>query len=227
MEEKRKGDAWKRQRNFKKDNIVSITPEQMLKITQDITNVTMRTLVALLYITGCRVSELIRYERLFYEKEEYLDADGKKRKRTLWRTRRVVESLPGIKKNQLRYEDSHELTYLVITTRNLKNRHTHEKTIPLNCSRPINQGFLQIIDDYIETLSDEDEMFPYTRPQIEYKLKKFLPFNIHYIRDIRATHLYVLYDLKEEELKRAMGWTDSRPASRYVAMRWTDFAEKT
>lgn len=213
---------------YKKANIVSISPEKMLEITLSIDNLTMRALVALLYITGCRISELIRYEKLWFEREEYIDEiTGKKRKKVLWKTRKIIDSLPSIKRNQLRYEERNDKLYLIITARNLKNRFNHEKIIPFAAERLINQEFLKIIDDYTETLESNDEMFPYTRPQIEYKLKKLLPFNIHYIRDIRATHLYVLCNLKEEELKRVMGWTDLRPADRYVNLRWEDFAYKT
>jgi integrase len=226
--EKPQKNAWTRQREFKKANIVSITPEKMLQITKAIDNLTLRSLVALLYITGCRISELVRYEKLWFEKEEYIDEiTGKKRKRVLWKTRKVIERLPSIKRNQLRYESRGEDLFLVITVRNLKNRKNHEKTIPFAVARPINQEFLKIIDAYTETIESDDEMFPYTRPQIEYRLKKELPFNIHYIRDIRATHLYVLCNLKEEELKRNMGWSDLRMADRYVALRWEDFAYKT
>jgi len=226
--EKPQKNAWKRQKEFKKANIVCITPERMLQITKSIENLTLRSLVALLYITGCRVSEIVRYEKLWFEREEYIDEiTGKKKKRVLWKTRKVVASLPSIKRNQIRYEDRGDRTFLVITVRNLKNRKTNEKSIPFSTSRTINQEFLKIIDDYTETLGSDDEMFPYSRPQIEYKLKKLLPFNIHYIRDIRATHLYVLCNLKEEELKRAMGWSDLRPADRYVNLRWEDFASKT
>jgi len=221
-------ESWSRQRNYKRDNIVSISPEEMLRLTKEIKDFTMKSLVALLYITGCRISELVRYEKLWFEREEYIDeVTGKTKKRILWKTRKVIESLPSIKRNQLRYEERNDKLYLIITVRNLKNRQSHNKTIPFAVDRLINQGFLKIIDDYTETLQPNDEMFPYSRPQVEHRLKELLPFNIHYIRDIRATHLYVLCNLKEEELKRAMGWSDTRMTERYVRLKWEDFAYKT
>jgi len=219
--------SWERQKKFKKVNVVSITPEEMFMIVQSIKDRTLQALVALLYITGCRISELIRYERLQFDTVEYIDDKGKKRKKILWKTKKIIESLPSIKKGQLEYKETNNEMYLISTVRNLKNRISHVKIIPFSCNRPINKKFLDIINNFIEGKTNDTELFPYRRSEIEYSLRKILPFNIHFIRDIRATHLYVTYDMKEEELKRVMGWTDTRPAGRYVDLKWHDYASKT
>ena len=220
-------EQWKRQRLYKKGTEPIVpTPEEIYNMIKSIKDEPFRCLCAILYLSGCRISELVRYEKLQFQKQEYTDDKGKTKHRVLWKTKTIIESHPSICKKQLQFVMDEYISVLLISTRNLKNRERHTKDVPINLSKKENIEFVDIINPYITKLGPGDELFPFNRPQAEYMSKKWLPFNLHFLRDLRATNLSKIDDLNTSELQKVFGWTDGRPAAKYIMLKWRDLVKK-
>ena len=218
--------TWKRQRPFKIDPSKRLSPEEVYLMASQMSDPCLKSLFALTYISGCRISELIRYDKLHFDTETYTNEKGKIRTRYLWKSKQIIESHPSILKKQLQFVMEEDTPVLLISIRNLKNRTRHIKEIPINLSKEWNIKFVEIIKEYISSKQPDEELFPLSRNQVEYRFRK-LPFNLHYLRDLRATHYAVFNDMSEGQLTRIMGWTDSRPASTYIQYKWKDLVKKT
>lgn len=224
--EKETQPMWKRQRPYKNNPEKRLTQEEVYLLAEQIGDKQLKTLFVLIYLCGCRISELVRYEKLHFDTEKYVDEKGKERTRYLWKTRQVIDTQPSIKKRQIEFVSEGEMPILLVKVRNLKNKKKHTKDIPINLSRDWNSRMIELIKPYLDSKLPDDELFPFDRARAEYLLRK-LPFNIHYLRDLRATHFVVINDMAENQLARIMGWSDSRPASTYVQYRWRDLVGKT
>jgi hypothetical protein len=109
---------------------------------------------------------------------------------------------------------------VLIHLRNEKHRKVHQKTIPLPIDLEETSIIYAAIKEYINSIGQEDELFPFGY-QYGYRLLKPY-FNPHWFRHVRATHLITSYGFSESQLRNMMGWSDSRPAGIYVSMDWRD-----
>jgi len=188
--------AWYKQRFLKEEKIPTI--QDMIEIAESIRYDRDRALFILLYLTGCRIRELVR----------------KKDKVTgRWRK--------SIIKNDIQLTERNGRKILLINLRNQKNRERKRKDIPIPLDIKENALFFNMLTDYINSLGNESELFPMSY-QNAYLVVSKLGFNPHFIRHIRLTHLVTKYGFKEHQLRIYAGWTDSRPAKNYLEMVWED-----
>lgn len=215
--------AWRRQRQLKQkyalDEVPSIDElDQMLervvygKQNQVLQTLQARALFALYYLTGCRLSEILRTPKL---RKQKLD----KKTGVLYHWKDDHDYL-GIRKNQIDtgLEGGRLCLYIRTENRKNKNRGSKKQPIPMEFEEPLVKHLLR----YNKKLSKNALLFNFSARRAEQIIAEAFNYNIHFIRHIRATHLVSLYDFNEQMLIRFMGWTDGRPAKFYMELRTQD-----
>jgi site-specific recombinase XerD len=92
----------------------------------------------------------------------------------------------------------------------------------------INKELIDNILTYIKryALKDDDYLFELHRMTAYRICKKWMGFNIHFLRHCRLTHLVVVNGFNASELQSWTGWTNINPASIYVHLNWRDVIGK-
>jgi len=138
----------------------------------------------------------------------------------LYLTAGRVSEIEGLTKNKLRIEFIDELPALFIRIINRKNRtkKTKKLVIPIEFEMDIYKH----IETYLNTLQEEDVLFPFTKRRAIQIINETIGFNAHFIRHIRLTHLITSYDFKEYNLIKFAGWADGRPGKDYIELNIKD-----
>ena len=189
-----------------------------------------KALIASLYLCGCRVEELVKYiiernphkikttkRRVFEEGHELIYVE---------RTpdpimKRMMRGFPVIKDQFEIWEDK----IIVTNVRCLKNRKVHSvRNIPIVVNR-MEQPFIDVILDYLDTLEDDTPLFNFSRTYA-YKICSRVELFPHYLIHLRCTHLATDYGFTDMQLMKFRGWTDTRPAKVYTHLNVDDLVEK-
>lgn len=171
------------------------TIQEIIDIAASVSNDRDRALFVMAYVTAGRIREVIR----------------KKDK-------------PSIRKSdfQIKIEEGRDI--LLINMRNQKHKSKKRKDIPVPLDLKENAIFWNMILEYLNTLSNNEELFPLSY-QTAYDIltdKYHIDFNPHWIRHIRLTHLVTEYNYGGFQLMVYAGWTDLRPAKNYLELKWKD-----
>ena len=194
-----KNPPWSKLLLLKEEKIPEL--KEIIEIAQGIDNPRNQALFILAYLTAGRIREIV----------PKLDKQNNYRS--------------SIKKSDLKIVQEKGRDVLIINLRNEKNRNRKRKEIPVPLDIKENVIFWNLIIDYINSLTNDEELFPISY-QNAYGIISKLGFNPHWIRHIRLTHLVTVYGYKEHQLIRYAGWTDSRPGKNYIEMDWTDLLYK-
>jgi len=166
------------------------------------TSTRTRALASLLYLTACRISEILKVVKqtdIIRDKadiEEELD----------WRIG--------------------EKNIILVKTGNKKHKRTRTKTQIINLDRPIERELWGNVDDYIDEIGEREILFPHNRDWAHKLLRKEYNIFPHLLRHFRLSHISGKYDLTEQQLVLFAGWTDGRPAKTYVHLRARDLLRK-
>lgn len=220
------GKPWSRQAILKRQAIP--TQEELLHRIRDIDNERDRALIAFAYLTGGRISEIVKEKHLrknIYD--TYIDDTGKKKTRkteggsyVIRDVKKVMINYPGVCKKDISYTFLDNRRIMLIDIQNRKNKKKLRKQIPIIIDKEY--YFVKIIEGYVREMEPEQPLFPITKSRASQIMNKYFDMNCHFFRDIRATHLVTLHGLREHQLQMFMGWTDGRPAQAYVQLRWQD-----
>lgn len=162
-----------------------------------------RALVALTYLLGARISEIIgmkeegkwKYEPITLEQ---LEEETFENQRFL-----VIKRVPAIKrrKNTVIY-----------------------RNIPISYEK--NTELIEIIGAYADTLNDGDYLFNITRQRAWQIIKDNLGLFCHYFRHLRSSHLVEHDGFTEGDLMRFHGWSSPSMGATYVHLDWRHLARK-
>lgn len=169
-------------------------------------NLRDQALISFLYLTAARISEVVPFIK----------------EKSKTQLERVVVS-GGIKRGQIEFVDS---TIYITEVRSLKRKtagHSN-RTIPIVINE-IEQPFIEILQSYLKTLDENDELFPITRQRSSQILEKVGLFN-HYLRHLRLSHLSVDYNLSAAELQKYVNWATSFTSDYYVRLNVSDLVNK-
>jgi integrase len=238
--------AWKRQRALKRkysheevpdiaELVTIINQISIGELHQKYQSLRAKALFAMYYLTGCRVSEITRCEKLRKQrlrKKVKITDDG---------VRRVLYAIDenkqpiidkwveehdylGVKKKDIKFRKVDGKRCMLIRTENRKNkdRITKRQPIPIEYEKDI----ALYIYKFIKYLADDDLLFPFGVKRATQIINVTTGFNIHFIRHIRATHLVTKYDFNDQMLVKFMGWSDSRPAKYYMELKSTDLVRQ-
>lgn len=227
------GWPWKRQRKLKKEDIPS--QQEIIELAQRYQNPQHRALFILAYLTGGRITEIVRLDKL--RKHEYryqpdLDKHGKVVYRIarnkngspiIEKCTKVKINYPGIRKRDLVLTTMKEKKVLIVSMQNRKNKNYTRKRIPIPVERE--RELVKMLLSYAIDLPDEAPLFPFKEGKARNILKK-VDMNPHFLRDIRLTHLVTIYDFNAFQLTKFAGWQNVKPAERYVRLGVTDLVDK-
>lgn len=192
---------------------------ERIKRIQGFNEVRDQALGAFLYLTGCRIEEVLPYR-----KERNLNRTLKNKKtgeRVAAPIMKLTETgQPIIKKQVEIYKDHIKIN----TVRCLKRR----KSIYRNVVIPINERekeFINILLKYIATLSDDSALFPIKRARAYQIFSKVGLYN-HYFRHIRSTVLVTDYNLSPNDLQHFYGWKSSASGDAYIHLATKDLLKK-
>ena len=200
---------WSHQASLKREPIP--TQNELLTSIDLIPSKRDRALVAIAYLTGGRISELVREENL--KKTTY-------KKGKVYKVDTIKLDYKGITKKNMTIQKIKGDSLLVIDIQNRKNKNRLRKTIPIPIAKE--QKFVDVIGEYTITLNANDPLFTFNKHRAYQIMRQHMNMNCHFFRDIRATHLVTLHGLGDFKLVKYMGWSDARPASRYVQLDWKD-----
>ena len=203
--------AWNRQKELQKIYSYEEVPSLeeiynlILNITYGNVNINSQTLrakalIAMYYITGCRLSEIVKSKKIDYDisLKDY--------------------SFKGVTKHDLKETLYNGKKVLFIRTKNRKHKTRKSKRQPIPLDFEYEYKIFTFIKEYCDTLQDTDVLFDFTNKRATQIINDTIGFNAHFIRHIRCTHLITLYDFNEQALIKFMGWSDSRPAKSYMEL---------
>jgi len=228
-----KKSPWKKARelnDLKKAEIV--TPEEIVKLSRGYTNPRDACLFILGYITAGRIAELVRYQKIRYGKkivEFRKEGSSNILKKKVQDTKK--KTLIGNRQESIKKEDLQETTIkgkplLKINIRNLKNKQYGEnrKIIPFPLDNPLAEEMFKVIQIYVGSLEDDEELFKFNERRAEQIIAK-AGMHPHFLRKLRLTHLVRYYNFSDQKLKTFAGWTDSRPSKHYIKINWQDLLD--
>ena len=196
---------WTHQKELKLKDIPN--QNEVFILVNNIHQLRLKALITMCYLTGGRISELVKCKKLYKRLE-----DGSSEAYDI--------NYNGISKKDITFINNKGKNIMLINIQNRKNKHMKRKNIPVLCDKE--WRFVNIVTNYIETLKDDEPLFPFNRHWAYVQIKENTGYNPHFWRDIRATHLVTMYGLDGFRLEKFLGWTDSRPAKHYVKLNWRD-----
>lgn len=215
------GMAWNKARDLESSKkIYHIEPQDILNIASNIKDERDRALFCVLYLTACRISEVVRYQkRQWGNKKVIITKEGYRPKRVTKQDYTQLKKI-GIVQDGLKRKDIIErviknIPCIEFTLRNLKHRKQKIKSIPIRLDNEINKKLWHYIYVYIQTLEEWRELFPFMNRNGERIINK-IGWNPHSLRKARLTHLYKYEKYNDHDLMSYAGWTDARPSKDYI-----------
>jgi len=194
------------------------TQNKIMNIMHDKT----RIFCILAYLTGGRISEVCLYKTPKLLKKITTLKNGKVKESFVPNPNYTPKPIHGIRPKDLRIESDFGKKFLIIHMRNLKNGEVHYKTV----TAPIDHEGIIIKElmRYIQNIPEDKTIIPYERTWVfrmfkKYAVKKF--YYPHFLRALRTTHLFVIYDFDSKQVKDFMGWSDERPIKKYEIFKTT------
>lgn len=114
-------------------------------------------------------------------------------------------------------------------TKNEKLQHPRN-SVPVHITQSIEKELAQILFNYVNTISDEEELlFPITRQRAWQIVKQHLgqEYYPHWIRHSRVTDTILRKKWREPIAVKFFAWTDSRQLGTYAEIKYDDLAEST
>lgn len=186
--------SWKYQKLRLKKKIP--TRNEILVIASKIENPRNKALFTLLYLTGCRVSELVGDKKHGY--------------------------MP-LKRKDIEFTRMQNRDVVLIHMENRKNKKKKFKDIPIPTDKE--KDFFPYFMPYLKQIPLENPIFAMTPRRAGQILAEF-DYNPHFLRHIRLTHLVLNHDFNDFLLRRWAGWSSPTTAQHYIELRWVDFLDK-
>lgn len=183
-------------RKKSKDLLVPTTMQLTHHIITKITSLKNKAYISFLYLTGCRVSEIVGIKE---------------------------RGIPPICASQL---EVHGDILVVNNVHILKRREVMVKNIPIPMKkeRELVLAFLQYASQ--RPIDEPLFPFGRRRALEIVKQELGSEYFNHYLRHCRVTRLTTDYGFNSNELVAFIGWKDSRQASIYSHLNWKDLAKK-
>ena len=226
------GKQWSRQRILKKQDIP--TPQSIIYTAKSFPELYQQVLFAITYLTAGRISEVVKCKYLrknIYKTELRKDKHGIERHFVLRNEHgspmieRVdivkdedgqTQNYPGILKRDITFGTMKEKDIMTISMQNRKNKKFIRKNIPITIAKE--PEMVELVREYLATLgTDDTPLFDFTTRKAEYIMEK-TQYNPHFLRDIRLTHMVMIYNFNAFQLTKFAGWQDIKPAEKYVRL---------
>jgi len=190
-------------KTYKRRSGKIIAPLTLNQIEQHLCNITdfqWKAFFSLLYLSGCRISEIIPYPK---------------------------KKLEGLKRGQIEINNIEDKQFLVLkNVPILKRQKGIYKNIPIPLHREV--PIVSNVLNYINNITDDRVLFPFTQQRIYRESERQFGKTIfpHLLRHFRVSILTSDYGFSEAETVHFIGWSDSRAASTYTHLNWENIAKK-
>lgn len=184
---------------------------EILRAIKDCDNPRDSALIATLYLTGCRIEELVRYKH--YDKNVSGQAI-KKEQIEIADTRITIRNVRTLKLTKLTRVNGEKV----------KQHRGEHRSIPILLNQ-LDKPFIDIFLQHITPLEANAPLFNISRVMAYLILSK-VGIYPHLLRHARLTHLSQDYNFKESDLRQFTGWSTSNTAKHYVHLNVTDLFEK-
>jgi len=187
-----------------------------------------RAFVAILYLSGARVSEICRNKRV-PTRTEKITKDGWQ----VFKAGHTGHDWDSIRTHQLHIKsypqsdgtEKHALQIENVHTEKTRNKLNLFRTIPINQDEPLVNIILKYANTFPEGLNAE--LFPFDRKRAHRILRKINPdWFPHFMRHTRCSHLAIDEGYSDLELQKITGWSDTRPAITYTHWSVSDIIKK-
>lgn len=168
-----------------------------------------RALISFLYLTGCRIEEVVKFVKEKNLKKTKVDKVTKQRI-----PKPILESTyegDPIRKEHIIEQDNR---LIVKGVRILKRQRYIPRNIPIPKNN-MEQPLIDILKAYLNTLSNDSFLFNISRRRAGQIISKAGLYP-HYMRHMRNTHLAEDYGLTSAELQQFNGWASSNSADAYI-----------
>lgn len=199
------------------DDIKDVTRQSLLYKIRQMSSLRNRALASFIYLTGCRISEIVGKEKgiPIYETNAITGKNekiGDKKIKILPLTKESIEFMT-------------ENIILVQNVASLKWRDkVPRRNIPMKVSS--DGEFISIFMNYYMDLKPGEPLFKMTRQRAWQIINDELGLFTHYLIHQRCTDLVTRKNISDLYLKKLRGWKDTRPAEVYTHLQWEDLAEK-
>jgi len=222
--------------SYQKWELKSSEISQVLDSIRAISKPEFRALASFLYLTGCRISEVLPYQG----KSDWEHKEGiKKHQVTLDPSRPNAVNISAVRCLKRRIYRQKKETYtddklkervrFVADTNRRTDKKTRYREIGFSIG-PQEQPFWDTFWEYASQLPSDAVLFPYTRyqayraiaqrtytnPDGSVTIKKGGQINPHAIRHQRFSHFVKVYKLHPQQLRKQAGWASSLTADKYV-----------
>lgn len=182
----------------------TLTKKDMIRLIDRIPNKRDKALASFIYLTGCRISEILGTKKVLQNGKEYIIKPL------------ATSNIEIIHKNDL---------ILVHNVACLKHKTGLKyRNIPIVISQEgeLVDNFLQ----YFANLQPNSPLFPIKRQRAWQIIKKELGLFNHYLIHQRCTYLATEKNFTEMDLKQFRGWSTTQMASTYTHLKYIDVANK-
>jgi integrase len=194
-----------------------LTREELVKrITIDSITVRDRALIAFLYLSACRIEEVVRYVktknlRRVLRNKETKELESKPLEHT-------IKAGDPIKKSQIEIRPG---TIIIVNdVRTLKRKKYYARKIPI----PINDRERELVAMfiwYLKSLNEDEYLFDISRVRA-WQILRSIDLHPHYLRHMRNTHLAIDYNMSSSQIQKLNGWGVSSTADVYVHLNIED-----
>lgn len=211
-------------------SIRHMTPNELIAAINSLDGINVlrdRALVSLLYLTACRVEEVVNYIHEIREKKvKSLDKFGRPiilKERCITERRYIGEPIKRKDIIVSEYDSKRiEIHNVKILKKKLNTRSKYKTRIVPVYINDLEKPFVKMLFDYLNTLNDEEDMlFPLTRQRVFQILQKIGIFP-HLLRHTRLSHLSIYYNFNPSYLREMTGWSSTKPADVYVHLNKDD-----
>jgi integrase len=234
----------------------NVKPEEILGAIRSIENPKFRALAAFLYLTGCRIEEVLPYQGC----QEWSEKRGIKVKQLTYPEGHdndtvpdfcpphvIVEGVRNLKRKVFRcqkreFNDEQGIKRTVWVKDETKRMpaSTLYRSIPINIG-VVERPFWTVFWEYAKNQPLQEELWPSTTRYDAYHhicgrtdtnkkgittVKTGGGINLHALRHQRLTHLAIRNKLHPQQLRRFVGWASSTTADNYVESGTQDILEQ-
>ena len=195
------------------DEVKRITRQTLLNKIAGIRSTRDQALIAFIYLTGCRISEVLGETKHIKKRDK--------------ETKEVIEVKDVIVQPLIK-EDIEKIGEDIILVKNvpcLKRRaKVPTRDIPLKISS--DKDFIKIFLEHYNKVPNGEALFKITRQRAWQIINKELGVFNHFLIHQRCTELVRHKQFTDIYLKMFRGWKDTRPAEIYTHLNWQDLANK-
>lgn len=207
----------KKQRRNVDDVQQNTTHQELKRSIINIKNKRNRALASFLYLTGCRISEVVGKTKIIPIYTGTMRDNNK-----IKVTDKKVQVAALTTDNIIYKGDDFIIVQNVPCLKHRNNVPRRNIPIRISSDSALAITFL----DYWTKLPEGVPLFPLTRQRAWQIINKELGIYTHYLIHQRCTELVSDREFTELHLKQFRGWHDTRPASIYAHLNYQDLARK-